>query len=136
MDFSPISYPAIFSGTSSRFFTSSLSRFSAQRASFATIIFPVFKSSLTFSTYSSVSIDFPIFFPIAFQKVNIIPPPMRILSITFNNPSIIPILSSIFAPPRIPIAGLSGFSLIFFKFFVSSKSKNPAAFFSKSFGKR
>ena len=62
------------------------------------------------STLSSSSNEEPVFFPNAFRKVNIIPPPIITLSALSNKFSITPILSETFAPPSIATKGLAGLS--------------------------
>ena len=74
------------------------------------IIFPFdfANKALAKSNLSSSTNEAPIFFPSAFKKVNIIAPPIKILSALVNKFSITPILSETFAPPKMAINGLFG----------------------------
>ena len=81
------------------------------------------------SSLSSSTNEVPTFFPSAFKKVNIIAPPIRILSALVNKFSITPILSETFAPPKIAINGLFGLFTASPINFNSFSTKKPTAEF-------
>ena len=131
-DFWPISRPISSEAISS---TLTVLKGTSFENSFATTVstgrtilpFAFFKSSDASSTLSSSHLDFPTFFPKAFKKVNIIPPPIINLSAFSSKADITSILSDTLEPPRMATYGLWGLSTAPPINLISFSSKKPAA---------
>ena len=135
-----MSSPILLSGilsTSTVENSASLLNSAATTVSTGRTIFPfdLVNRSFAKSNLSSSTNEVPMFFPSAFKKVNIIAPPIKILSALVNKFSITPILSETLAPPKIAIRGLFGLftaSPINFNSFSTRKptAEFPAPIFS------
>ena len=68
-------------------------------------------SSFAVSRASSSTSESPTGYPCALKKVFAIPPPINTASALFNRFRMTPILSLIFAPPKIATKGSSGLAI-------------------------
>src|SRR5210317_650868 len=94
--------------------------------SFGNNIFLVARRSLACSSMESSQSEFPILFPLAFNKVFVIPPPVITSFDTCIRLFITSNFEDTFEPPTIDRVGVSLECIAFVNAFTSSSNKSPA----------